>query len=194
MLTLLRHINRIGATSKGSDEKKSHMLTQLKSSIVYYSCPLIFLTLNPGERYSPLALFYAGKEINLKTFNPECWTAANRLKVMMDNPLAMLEYFHTTISTIIEGLLKQGLFGKMRHYYGTIEYQGRGSPHIHLAVHSKKKIKLMVMQIWIDGTTTPAEMRDKAKVDADFCMRLLHYISSLITETLPPKVSDDDLE
>ena len=170
------------------------MLTQLKSSIVYYSCPLIFLTLNPGERYSPLALFYAGKEINLKTFNPECWTAANRLKVMMDNPLAMLEYFHTTISTIIEGLLKQGLFGKMSHYYGTIEYQGRGSPHIHLAVHSKKKIKLMVMQIWIDGTTTPAEMRDKAKVDADFCMRLLHYISSLITETLPPKVSDDDLE
>ena len=50
------------------------------------------------------------------------------------------------------------------------------------------------MQTWIDGTTTPAEMRDKAKVDDDFHMRLLHYISSLITETLLPKVSDDNLE
>ena len=70
VLTLLSHVNRIGATSAGSDEKKSHMLTQLKSSIVYYGCPIVFLTLNPGDRHSPLALYYAGQEIDLKTFDP----------------------------------------------------------------------------------------------------------------------------
>jgi Helitron helicase-like domain at N-terminus len=63
----------------------------------------------------------------------------------MDNPLAMVEHFHTTIKTIINGPLKQGLFGDMRHHYGTIEYQGRGTPHIHLA-------------IWIKGTMTHARL------------------------------------
>jgi hypothetical protein len=134
VLTLLKHVNRIGATSAGSDEKKSHMLTQLKSSIVHYGCPIIFLTLNPGDRHSPLALYYSGQEIDLKTFDPGLWSSSKRLKVMLDSPLAMVEYFHTTIRTIINGPLKRGLFGKMRHHYGTIEYQGRGTPQVHLAV------------------------------------------------------------
>ena len=110
------------------------MLTQLKSSIVHYGCPIVFLTLNPADRHAPLTLYYAGKEINLKTFDPELWSTSKRLEIMLDNPLAMVEYFHTTIKAIIEGPLKRGLFGKMSHYYGTIEYQGRGTPHTHLAV------------------------------------------------------------
>jgi hypothetical protein len=46
------------------------------------------------------------------------------------NPLAAVEYFHTLLDTIIETVFKQGLFGDFRHYYRTIEYQGRGTPHI----------------------------------------------------------------
>jgi hypothetical protein len=86
--------------------KKSHMLTQLKSSIVYYGCPIVFLTLNPGDQYSPLALYYAGQEIDLKTFDPHLWSSSKRMEVVMDNPLRMVEYFHTTIQAIIEGPLK----------------------------------------------------------------------------------------
>ena len=67
-ITLLNAINRIGATSPGSDEKKSYMLTQLKSSMVHFGCPILFLTLNPGERDSPISLYYAGVKIDLKTF------------------------------------------------------------------------------------------------------------------------------
>ena len=73
VIILLSHVNRIGATSAGSDEKKLHMLTELKSSIVHYGCLIIFLTLNPGDRHSPLALYYAGEEIDLKTFDPHLW-------------------------------------------------------------------------------------------------------------------------
>src|SRR5579859_1474055 len=135
ILTLLSHINCIGATLAGSDKKKSHMLTQLKSSIVYYGCPIVFLALNPGDRHSPLTLYYAGQEIDLKTFDPHLWSLSKCMEVVMDNPLRMVEYFHTKIETIIEGPLKHGLFGKMRHHYGTIEYQGRRTPHIHLAVY-----------------------------------------------------------
>jgi hypothetical protein len=38
------------------------------------------------------------------------------------------------INTIIDQVFKKGLFGDLHHYYGTIEYQGRGMPHIHITV------------------------------------------------------------
>jgi Helitron helicase-like domain at N-terminus len=56
-------------------------------------------------------------------------------KVMLDNPLAVVEYFRNTLNAIIEKMLKGGMFGELIHYQGPIEYQGRGTPHAHLVVH-----------------------------------------------------------
>jgi hypothetical protein len=131
---LLKMISRVGVTAAGSDEKKSHLLAQLKSSMVYHGCPLIFLTLNPAETHSPIALFYAGEEINVEDFDPHKYSPEERLRRTVSNPLAVVEYFHSMISIIIEKILKGGIFGDLAHHYGTIEYQGRKTPHIHLAV------------------------------------------------------------
>ena len=131
---LLKSVSRVGSSAAGSDERKSYMLAQLKSSIVHFGCPLIFITINPHERYSPLALFYAGEEIDVKKFLPNSYSLSSRLKRTLTNPLAVVEYFHTMISAIIHNMLKGGMFGDASHYYGTIEYQGRGTPHTHLAV------------------------------------------------------------
>ena len=132
---LLKAISRVGSTSAESNEKKSHMLIELKSSVVYHGwCLIIFITLNPGDLHSPISLYYAGEKINPKCFLPKWYTASHRLKMMLRNPLAVIEYFHTLINTIIEVVFKKGMFGDLRHYYGTIEYQGRGTPHIHMTV------------------------------------------------------------
>jgi hypothetical protein len=136
---LLKMVNIVGRTAVGSDEKKNYMLVELKSSMMYYGCPTIFLTINPGERHSPLALYYAGEEIDIKHFLPELYSASLRLKKMMENPLAVLEYFHNTVNTLIETMLHgNGLFGELLHYYGPIEYQGRATPHTHIQVLSFK--------------------------------------------------------
>ena len=110
------------------------MLAQLKSSIVQFGCPLIFITINPHERYSPLALLYAGEEIDVKKFHPNMYSLASRLRTTLNNPLAVVEYFHTMITAIIEHMLKGGMFGDVAHHFATIKYQGRGTPHTHLAV------------------------------------------------------------
>jgi hypothetical protein len=68
---LLKMISRVGATAAGFEEKKSHLLAQLKSAMIYHGCPTIFLTLNPAETRSPIALFYAGEEILVDDFDPE---------------------------------------------------------------------------------------------------------------------------
>jgi hypothetical protein len=168
-------------TLDGSDDKKSHLLVQMKSLVVGYGLPLIFLTLNPADNYSPLALFYAGEEIDLNEFDADLYPYKNRVDLLLNNPVAVLLYFHHTIRAILSGPIQMGLFGPLLHYYGTIEYQGRGTPHIHLA-------------IWIKGTGTPSEMREKAKADPDYRARLLKYISSCIVETMPPRSEQTELE
>jgi len=133
---LLKSIARIGGTAPGSDDKKSYLLTQLKASMIYHGCPFIFFTINPGERHSPIALYYAGEQIDVNDFNPAAYTSSDRLKTMLKNPLAVVEYFHNMIKTIIDTCFKGGMFGEHAHHYGTIEYQGRFTPHIHMAVLS----------------------------------------------------------
>ena len=136
ILEPLKMISRIGTTAAGSDEKKSHLLARLKSAMVYHGCPTIFLTLNPAETHSPIALFYAGEDINVQQFDPLRYSSEHRLQRMMNNPLAVVEYFHSMVTIIIEKILKGGIFGELAHHFGTIEYQGRKTPHIHLAVFS----------------------------------------------------------
>ena len=131
---LLKLINKIGGTATGSDQKKSYMLVQLKSSMVYFGCPLIFITFNPGERHSPISLYYAGEKVDLKSFDSTLYSTSDRFKIMLQNPLAVVEYFHSMIKVIIEKVLQGGLFGGLRHHYGTIEYQGRYIPYIYMAV------------------------------------------------------------
>ena len=123
-----------GSLTSGSNEHKSYMLAQLKSSIVHFGCPIIYLTINPHEWYSPIALFYAGEDIDVHKFQPKWYSLSQWLKRMLNNPLAVVEYFHNMITAIIENVLKDGIFGDVNHYYATIEYQGRGTPHMHLAV------------------------------------------------------------
>jgi hypothetical protein len=137
VIELLKSLGQIGGATSGSDERKSYMLTELKSSFVYYGCPVIYLTINPGDRHSPLALLYAGIKIkNLNNFIPDEYSFTDRVRALLQNPLAVIEYFYNMIGAIIEGVLKQGMFGELVHYYGTIEYQGWFTPHIHMAVSS----------------------------------------------------------
>ena len=71
---LLKGVARIGSIASGSDERKSYMLAQLKSSLVHFGCPLIYLTINPHERYSPIALFYTGEDIDIRKFQSKWYS------------------------------------------------------------------------------------------------------------------------
>ena len=134
VLELLKSLGQIGGTTSESDERKSYMLMELKSSFVYYGFPVVYLTINPADRHSPLALLYSGVKINVDNFISDDYSYTERVQTLLQNPLAVVEYFHIMIRAIIDGVLKQGIFGELMHYYGTIEYQGRFTPHMHMAV------------------------------------------------------------
>lgn len=53
---------------------------------------------------------------------------------MLDNPLAVVQYFRNTVDTIINTMLKGGMLSELLHYQGPVEYLGRSPPHTHLLV------------------------------------------------------------
>jgi hypothetical protein len=130
-------VSTIGTKDPGSEERKSHLLARLKSATVRHGLPQIFITLNPVDNVSPIALFYAGERIDVKSFHLQLYSAASRLKTMLDNLLSVVQYFRNTVDTILETMLKGGMFGDLVHYHGPVEYQGRGTPHVHLVVRTQ---------------------------------------------------------
>jgi hypothetical protein len=146
---LLAMVNTIGTKDPGSEERKSYLLARLKSATIYHGLPQIFITLNPADNVSPIALFYAGERIDVKSFYPQLYTAGHRLKTMLDNPLSVVEYFRNTINTILKTMLKGGMFGELIHYHGPIEYQGRGTPHAHLVVCPSPPCHVLHYSKWL---------------------------------------------
>jgi hypothetical protein len=134
---LHNNISRIGSVVAGSDERKSYMLSELKSSVVYYGAPTVCLTINPADLHSPLILKYCGLDINLNDFFiSQYYSSTYQLDMAKNNPLAVVEYFRNTVSAIFNGVLNKGVFGDLIHHYSPFEYQGRHTPHTHQAVHS----------------------------------------------------------
>jgi hypothetical protein len=114
-----------------------------------------------------------------------------RLGTMLNNPLAVVEYFRNTVDTILKTMLKGGMFGELIHYHGPVEYLGRGPPHTHLLVHNLCGY-LLTRQLWIKGAGSPQTVRDKAKTNLEYRQRLLDYIEQVCFECIPEEVVDDD--
>jgi ribosomal protein L29 len=69
---LLAMVNTIGTKDPGLEEHKSQLLARLKSAMVYHGLPQIFITLNPADNISPIALFYAGERIDVHHSTRTC--------------------------------------------------------------------------------------------------------------------------
>lgn len=131
---LMSKLACVGRIAKGSDSARNNMLNELKSLIVLSALAFLYITLNPGDRDSPLCLFYAGEKIDIECFDPAVYPIVDRLKKLMENPEAVVEYFHNTVQVFLRECIDGGMFGEVAHWYGTIEYQNRGAPHIHMLV------------------------------------------------------------
>ena len=84
-----------------------------------------------------MSLLYAATEIDVDDFVPERFPYyLERMRLMLANPLTVIDYFHNVVTAIIASVFEGGMFGEGARYYGIIEYQGRGTPHLHILVCS----------------------------------------------------------
>ena len=168
---LMKHVRIIGGHVQGSAHSRSSLRTKIHSLCFYLGLPSLFVTINPADIRSPVALYFAGINLDLDKILPEALgTTYERAQIIATHPVATAKFFNCLIKNILKSLVLGGVLGPTKGYFGTVESQGRGSLHLHLL-------------IWLDHQFTPTQLRDQIQND-DFRAKLLEYLEDIVKEDL----------
>ncbi len=168
---LLHHIKTIGGRVMGSAYSRTTLRTRIHALIYNQGLPSIFLTLNPADIHSPVALYFAGVKLDLDNIKIEqLMNTYKRAEIIASHPVATAKFFNILISNILDTMIMGGVVGPIKAYFGTVESQGRGSLHLHLL-------------IWLDHDMKPTDMKEKIQ-NADFREKLKAYLEDIIKEDL----------
>jgi hypothetical protein len=179
--SLRKHVSAIRAKVMGTDESRIKIRGQIWSTIVLQGPPSLWITINPSDTNDPIAQVIAGAQIDLDHFmrhsGPNNETRSHRIAA---DPHAASEFFHLIIKLVLEELFglsghtahqnrkvrKEGIFGQVASYIGTVEAQGRGTLHLHIV-------------LWLCGAPTAQKMKELLKGKA-FRERVTEFIKANI--------------
>ena len=177
--TLCSQLSAVKTKVQGSDESRISIRGKIWGTNLLHNPPSVWVTINPADTQDPIAQVLAGADIDLDNF---CDTAGpdstDRATNMASDPYASAKFFHFIINTILEVLIgiskhrngiisrKEGIFGTVKSYVGTVEAQGRGSLHLHLL-------------LWLEGAPTASELKDALTSEA-FHEKIKQYIKGTI--------------
>ena len=178
---LRKHVSTIHAKVMGTDESRVKIRSQIWSTIAMFGPPSLWITINPSDTNDPIAQVFAGCDIDLDNFmNSDGPRQDTRAATIASDPYAASEFFHFIIQAVLEELMgiqghspyksgierKPGIFGRVSHYIGTVEAQGRGTLHFHMVV-------------WLEGAPTAERMKDLLKSES-FRSRVINFIKTNI--------------
>jgi hypothetical protein len=168
---LLQHIKTIGGRVMGSAYSRTALRTRIHALIYNQGLPSIFLTINPADIHSPIALYFAGVKLNLDNIQTEqLMNPYKRAEIIASHPVAAAKYFRVLITNILDTMISGGVLGPIKAYFGTVESQGRGSLHLHSL-------------IWLDHDMKPADLKENIQ-DVNFREKLKAYLEDIIKEDL----------
>ena len=169
--SLMQHIKVVGGHVMGSAYSRSTLRTKIHSLCFNVGLPSLFVTINPADIHSPVALYFAGVNLDLDKILPErLGTSYDRAKIIANHPVLTAKFFNCLINNILKCLIQGGVVGPVKAHFGTVESQGRGSLHLHLL-------------IWLNHEFTLAQLKEKIQ-DEDFRRKLLDYLEDIIKEDL----------
>jgi hypothetical protein len=168
---LMKHIRVVGGHVMGSAYSRSALRAKIHSLCFNLGLPSIFVTINPADIHSPVALYFAGVNLDLDKVLPESLgTSYERAQTIATHPVAAAKFFNSLIKSMLKRLILGGVLGPIKAYFGTVESQGRGSLHLHLL-------------IWLNHDFTPSQLREQIQND-DFRAKLLKYLEDIVKEDL----------
>jgi hypothetical protein len=132
---LLYHIKTIGGRVMGSAYSRTALRTRIHALMFNKGLPSLFLTLNPADIHSPIALYFAGVKLDLDNIqNEQLMSTYKRAEVIASHPVATAKFFHLLITNILDTMIVGNILGTIKAYFGTVESQGRGFLHLHLLI------------------------------------------------------------
>jgi hypothetical protein len=167
----MRQIKTVGGNVMGSAYSRAALRTQIHALIFNQGLPSIFMTINPADIHSRVALYFAGVDLDLDTILPETIPSTyERAQIIASHPVATARFFNVLISSILKCMVEKGVVGPIKAYFGTVENQGRGSLHLHIL-------------IWLDHDLTPSKLKELVQ-NKEFRNGLLSYLEDIIKQDL----------
>lgn len=155
----------------GSAYSRAALRTKIHALIFNQGLPSIFMTINPADIHSRVALYFAGVDLDLDKFLPsEIPSTYERAQIIAAHPVATARFFNVLITSILKCMIEKGVLGPIKAYFGTVENQGRGSLHLHIL-------------LWIDHDLTPIQLKELVQ-DEKFRSGLLSYLEDIIKQDL----------
>ena len=187
---LKKQIFAAASNVQGSDQSRTRLRSQLWSTAVFLGPPSLWITINPCDLHDPIVQVFAGENVdvdNLSTVNNV--NKEQRARNVARDPYVAAKYFHTLICIVLDTLCgikatsysihrKEGVFGKVAGYFGTVESQGRGSLHLH-------------MLIYLSGVPTSSDLEAALKME-DFRRHVINFLKHNIHAEIPGVRSKDD--
>ena len=155
---LLQQIKTVAGGVMGSNQSRANCRVQLHAQIFAFGLPNIFITINPCDLHHPLAMKFAGVDLDIDNLVPEKMPdSQHRASIVATHPVAIARFFNKLIESVLTTLVAYdqrqhrsipngGILGKIDAYYGTVEESGRGALHLH-------------MLLWLAGNMTPTDLR-----------------------------------
>ena len=168
---LISDLDAASGKVHGTSASKKHMRHEIWSLISRLGAPYWYITLSPADIRHPICIYFA--DLN-ESFCPIPLSYSEKTRLICKNPVAGARFFHFMVESFIEDVLgvkssHRGAYGSPAGYYGTVEQQGRLTLHLHLL-------------LWVKGTLTPQEIRDKLSGDnSAWSKKLIAWLESCHT-------------
>lgn len=185
--TLLRVVSAAAGAYDGPNEQRKGYRQEAYAMCNHFGLPQLFFTFSPNDVGSATLWYYAGavdRDI-FSSFNVgHLLSKSDRFRTLARDPVAGARYFRRLAHVVVEVLIgwnelcgrpraQGGAFGTCKGFYGAIEAQARGSPHIH-------------MLIWLYGHAPSAqEFVKMVRDDEQFRKRWWAWAEDLVHADLP---------
>jgi len=188
VITLMKELSLYGSRHPLSNESRLSMRKKIRSMIVAFGLTAIWFTLNPNDIINPVKLQLAahrGRDDEAaRAFLRALSTALQVTTLSVQDPLSSTLFFFREISLFFEHYVRVGqpsVFGKVSHYYATIETNDRGAFHLHGL-------------LWWDGNLALADLiRDMAHLDeGKYRSKVKSFVDGVFTETLNEALAKEE--
>ncbi|RXG41776.1 hypothetical protein VDGE_30528 [Verticillium dahliae] len=180
IIALMRELSLYGSRHPLSNETRLTMREKIRAMIIAIGVTAIWITINPNDINSPvklkLAAYRGRSEEAARALLDSLSTSLQVTTLSVHDPLSSTLFFFREILLFFEYYVRAGepsVFGKVSHYYATVETNDRGALHLHGL-------------LWMEGNLAlPDLVRDMANPDEEeYRLKVKNYVDNVFTETL----------
>ena len=177
---LLRELSIFGHAHPLSNESRLLMRRKIQALCVRTGMPAIWFTINPNDINNPVKMRLAIHRLHdydrAEELLANLQEMYDKIALSIMDPVSSAIFFYREVSLFFEKYVRAGqesVFGKISHYYATVETNDRGSLHLHGL-------------LWLDGNMQlPSLIDDMANPEeGEYRSQVIRYLDSVFHECL----------